>query len=410
MNKQNENLFREKFRLLNSQEHSEDIKWSSTSSSEPESSTSLFNKVNEDGRRNRKRKRKKNVLKNLSNLDITIIDSCKNDVSCESEKSPILKSRRMTNIMSPVLTTISFPPKRDSDAISPVLSSKRIHSKSPVLNLKTTSPNFSGRVKKKLCYDKKSYHREDELKKMKVSNEIDTKSDCEIKEDQTELRTNNNVNIITESNSTLTLNESNSSLKSKLMLNIKTFFDSHFSSEHTSQNISTSDTTPSDCSKNEDIEILSCKTQTVTNIQSVKFESVTNSDVSNFDGNIKKVKFKRGGLAFRLSALLKKQNAHISLWQHERFLASHSNFIIPKEEYKVFHIQTCDFQYGCHLLNVINADSKKYVIIINKKYMNTTIVANSVIKLYEPFKILTNNADVKIIVNVCKFECVLIKS
>ncbi|CAB3232003.1 unnamed protein product [Arctia plantaginis] len=81
MNKQNENLFREKFRLLNSQEHSEDIKWSSTSSSEPES-TILNNNVNEDRRRNRKRKRKKNVLKNISNLDITFIDSCKNEDSC----------------------------------------------------------------------------------------------------------------------------------------------------------------------------------------------------------------------------------------------------------------------------------------------------------------------------------------
>uniref|UniRef100_A0A2H1VPT3 SFRICE_017344 n=1 Tax=Spodoptera frugiperda TaxID=7108 RepID=A0A2H1VPT3_SPOFR len=60
-----------------------------------------------------------------------------------------------------------------------------------------------------------------------------------------------------------------------------------------SQHISDTQT-PEDCSKSDSIEILSCKTQTLTNIPIIKQENSTNSDTSNYFEKNKKLKYKKG--------------------------------------------------------------------------------------------------------------------
>lgn len=400
--------FHSKFCLLNSQEYNDDIKWTSSSSGEYEN-TPYEKLCYLDKNKNRKRKRKKKVLKNLSNLSITIIDPKSKDSKSDIvlEKSPILKSKRLINATSPIFVS-NCPPQNETSATSPILPIKSFKSKSPIIQLKTASPRCSARVRKKLSYDKDNCK---EISNIKSSNgdkgnkiNIDQKN--EIIKDKFD-----NICIKSESNSMSTLTDSGSSLKAKLVERVKYFLDSNFSSENTSQNISDT-STPKDDSKSEEIEILSCKTQTVFNPQTVKLESASSSDTSCLDKNVKKIKYKKGGLAYRLNALLKKQNAQINLWQHERFLANNSNFVIPKEKHIVFRIQNIEFKYGCYLLSAIDLDCKKYYVLINKKYVNVNLNVDFILKLYEPYTILPDkelDKSFKIIVGVCKFECVSIE-
>ncbi|XP_075989269.1 uncharacterized protein LOC142985157 [Anticarsia gemmatalis] len=409
MQKQKENLFREKFRLLNSQEHNEDIKWTSSSSSEYENTSCNEKFFNLDKSKTRKRKRKRKVPKNLSNLDITIIDSSKDRKSdFNGEKSPILVSKCAPSSVSPILMTNRFPPHNDS---SPILCSKSSQPKSPIITLKYASPKHIGRVRKKLYNENISIKQEDSSIDSPVQNTSrGSLFEVNKSEDSPKLINNNtgdSICIVSESNSMSTMNGSDSSVKSRLMEKVKTFFDSHFSSDNTSQNISIAPT-PSECSKSEEVDILTCKTQSVPFVQTMKLEN-TSADSTYLDQNSKKVKYKKGGLAYRMNVLLKKQNAHISLWQHERFLAQNSNFVIPKKENLVFQVQSVDFKYGCYLLNAVDLDSAKFLILINCKYVNSSIFVESVFKLYEPYKILPFDEDFNMIINVCKFECMAIK-
>ncbi|XP_047039171.1 uncharacterized protein LOC124644034 [Helicoverpa zea] len=397
------NLFLDKFSLLNSQENTEDIKWSSSSSSDYEN-TSFSNKLGNNNKTcSKKRKRKKKVPKNMSNLDITIVDSC-NDrkKECFREKSPILVTKSVESPVSPILmSSCKFPRNRPT---SPILTQKSLQQRSPILMPRTTSPKYTIKVRKKLDY-KEHKSKKNDFKSIDSNQEAF--GDDKILNMKTELQSFDNSLEI----NTTTSDKSESSLQAKLKLikSVKNYFDSHFSSENTSQNISDTPT-PEESSKNESIEILTCKTQ-VPNLQIIKQDSTSNSDTSIYMQKNKKIKCKKGGLAHRLNALLKKQQAHVSLWQHERFLAGTSNFVIPKGEHAVFFIQNIDFKYGCYLLNAFDVKDEKYAIFINSSSVNNNIIADAVLKLFEPYKILTlDDKDFKIIINVSKFECFDLKN
>lgn len=113
MSRHKENVFLEKFSLLNSQERNDEvIKWSSSSSSDYEHSSYSEQQCNNNNslKRPRKRKRKKKLTKNVSNLDVTIIDASKSN-NCR-EKSPILMKQCIQRPISPILTSSKFPPKK----------------------------------------------------------------------------------------------------------------------------------------------------------------------------------------------------------------------------------------------------------------------------------------------------------
>lgn len=417
MKKHKANLFLEKFSLLNSQKHTEDINWSSSSSSDYEYTSGIDN-GNLIKPRNRKRKRKKKSLKNISNLDITITDSSK-DVKNDlyRDKSPILVTKCEIPV-SPILVT-KCPPNKPS---SPILPNKSLHLKSPILILKNASPKYSTRVKKNLFYNKQQ-SKEQFTEEIVNFNSCDDKSRVEKNVNLFYINNRRNSNEesfesqistgktseLINSQKILEHHDSTQSAKINLIKKVKNYFDSHFSSENTSQNISDTPT-PEECIKHEEIDILSCKTQMNSSIQQIKQESKSNSDSSNyFEKNTKKVKYKKGGLAHRLNVHLKKQNAHVSLWQHERFLAGNSNFVIPKGEHVMFYIKKIHFKYGCYLFEVVNMKYENVVIFINSLNVNINISAESVFKLYEPYRILELDNNYKIIVNVCKFECIDLK-
>lgn len=417
MQKHKENLFLEKFNLLNSQEKCEDIKWSSSSSSDYENTSYNGKLCNNNKTHSRKRKRKKKIQKNISNLDITIVDSSGDHKSHSyREKSPILMPKFVASPVSPILSSSRFPPNKSSSS-SPILSMtvKSFHHKSPILMSKNASPKQSSKVRKKLAYNEQKTLREHNSVENVPKKPDAGKNQLPKDEDNLIKMESNILNTEVSSADDKSLNsiksdESEPSLKAKLKLmkNVKTYFDSHFSCENTSQNISDTPT-PEECLKNETIDILSCRTQSGPTMQNLFKQDSTctsTSDTSIYFQKNKKVKYKKGGLAYRLNMLLKKQNAHVSLWQHERFLAGTSNFVIPKGEHVVFFIKKVNFRYGCYLLDATDVNNEKYVILMNSLYVNNKVSAESVLKLYEPFKTLEcENKDFKIIINVCKFEC-----
>lgn len=400
MSRHKENVFLEKFSLLNSQERNDEvIKWSSSSSSDYEHSSYSEQQCNNNNslKRPRKRKRKKKLTKNVSNLDVTIIDASKSN-NCR-EKSPILMKQCIQRPISPILTSSKFPPKKTT---SPILGVKSVQPKSPILMQKNLSPRHPNKVRKKLAYSK------DKI----ISMNIEDQQDYLLK---TPDRDGTGTFIQpTESQSNdlsidKTINEdSRSSLKSVILSNVKNYFNSHFSSDSASQHISDTQT-PEDCSKSDSIEILSCKTQTLTNIPIIKQENSSNSDTSTYFEKNKKLKYKKGGLACRLNTLVKKQNAQISLWQHEKFLAGNCNFVIPKEEHKLFCVKSVECKYGCYLINAVDVNNDYYVIFVNNSYVTNNICTESVLKLYEPYRI-SSFRDRKIILNVIKFDSFLLEN
>lgn len=432
MQKHKENVFLEKFSLLNSQDNSEDIKWSSSSSSDNENTSHKDHLCSSSKTLSRKRKRKKKTLKNISNLDVTITDAFTDSKRLNyREKSPILVMKRVgvNTPTSPILTSSRFPAnKRSSPILS--MSMKCLQQKSPILVSKSSSPKYSSKVKKKLAYHEQNTLRQDngqyntggiidsnfktpDIDKNHVSkvdrSNISPRNETESRNHSPEVYNSGNKSDLP---SSIKSEESGSLINAKvqLMNEVKSYFDSHFSSENTSQNISDTPT-PEECLRNETIDILSCRTQSasilnVQNLSKPASSCTSNSDTSTFFEKYKKVKYKKGGLAYRLNMLLKKQSAHISLWQHERFLAGTSNFVIPKEENVVFFIKKVNFKYGCYLIGAVDVKNDKYIIIMNTLYVNNNVMAESVLKLYEPYRILENeDKDYKIIINVCKFEC-----
>lgn len=422
MKNQKENLFFSKFRLLESQEHSEEISWSSSESSEfEEINKPNFNNIT-NKKPNRKRKRKNKVPNNLSNLDITMIDVNKDR---NGEKSPVLpvktKTKSSENMHNTTYSLGVSSKVKNRTVTSPVLCTGPTRSNSsvssPVIAQKFASPVNSPKIRKALFSDNSSdcqakAHRRNVSPVLSKHSEVvrrkNPQNDCEdvleshgsteiqkpqeYEEDKKEIFNVRSININVD-----------------LIKKVKSFFESHFNSENSSQH-SIADTLTPKNSSSSDIDILSAITQNNPN-ESLKTMRDTNStDNSTIEAEkSKKIKYKKDGLAHRLNALLKKHNANISIWQHERFLAENSNFKIPKGEHLVFRILKVSFNFGCFLLKTMDVNDKVFLILINNNYVNNSVFnVDCIFKLYEPYQIFEFDNN-KLIVNVCKFECLKIE-
>ncbi|CAG5036829.1 unnamed protein product [Parnassius apollo] len=458
--------------MLNTQEYIPDICWSSSESSDYENvSSNLFCDAMTLKSLNRKRKRKKSLNRNIPNLNVSIIKvpEVKKEIN-SLEKSPIFSSTCKINqcLQSPILKNLKnrLPSNKcglDTDS-SPVLKTLptrqennfHMKKKSPVLVLKHRSPSRSPKIKKKLFasenYDiNETYTVESKNKysiiklnkfscddhKSKVSNayqnnncdtitnskhqvqKSENKFITEIENKLNQIKSREESNNLHVDNTTFASHSFVNVLKPKttidLVKNVQLYFDSHFSSETASQqSISECESTPQNTSKfSDDVEIVSSMTQAKDSLQAVEDTISPLALNENYETNIncgksKKVKYRKDGLAFRLSGLLKKQNAKISLWQHEKFLAQNSNFLIPKSEHIVFRIQKVNFKYGSYIIETMDLHDKRFLIFINGYYVKDScnIVPDVILKIYEPYKILDLTNDCKLVVNVSKFECV----
>ncbi|XP_045781492.1 uncharacterized protein LOC123878348 [Maniola jurtina] len=465
MKNQSEKDFKTKFRLLNSQENSEEIIWSYSDSSDYENRNQNENlgKANQTVNRKRKRgKTRKKAPKNISNLNITFVDTPvenKNDKKVDT--SPVLQKVILSPLMSK--SQQHFAPLNITKVFSsPILSSKSKNCssyqnrtvKSPILLPNHTSPNISPYVRRKLFNNNdnvknKSTCEENGRSKSPVLNCSPISNKSKLKELRSQndavktifkshgadirqeiIKSNNinpelnktfkktNLSKIIQVKNEINIGEQNvnDSLSTKsangaLFEKMKSYFDSHFSSETPSQqSISEYDTTSKNSSKtNEEIEIINSQTDKNCVPQIIKLGTRSSSDsLRSYDEEVetsKKVRYKKDGLAYRLSVLLKKQKSNVSLWQHERFLAANSNFVIPNDDFTPFRIQNVTIKYGCYLLEVIDVDGKKCFVLINHLNMNNSILEQcNIFKLYRPYKILDFNSDYKLIVNVSKFE------
>lgn len=403
MKTQKENVFLDKFRLLNSQECSEEITWSSSSLSDYENLDYNKSVCKNTNSVRRKRKLKKKSLNNLSNLDITIIDCTEDQKRAKNiEKSPILcKKTRISK--SPILT-------QKNDDNSPILTTRSILN-SPIL-LPKLSPKSTMKVKKKLfSIDPKQINKINEKTKITLNNNCNNinPNPNRINTDKIKLEIGCSNDIVKEEICENRSNDGTSKAKLDLTKKVSTFFDRNFCSQSTSEH-SIHDTT--DTSSMSEVEILTCKSQNEVPSKEIKKEiSATTSTDSTFDNDRrKKVRYKKGGLAYRLTDLLKKQNAKISLWQHEKYLAENSNFVIPKEEYTAFRVKDVKLKYGVYILECLNFEDEKFIILINKCYVINNVLCESVLKLYKPYSILDYEEDCKLIVNVCRFEHFCIKN
>ncbi|XP_014361045.2 uncharacterized protein LOC106712886 [Papilio machaon] len=419
MKKHKQSLFTKKFDNLDCQENNDDILWSSSESSDCENKSITLNNSFSNSR---KRKRKKKVNHNISNLNIIEVsrnvnftDQITNETQlcskrCAIKSSPILNFKSNKQLpVSPVLESQSLKSFRNDINIptSPILTSKLNKSGkelSPVLQQK---PHIAPNVKKKLFNEgnqnrhvqKLQYQPNDKLNDNEVKSinntkqlklEIENITDIEVSETSTECGQNNRQKT-----------------KFDLIKQVQSYFDSHFSSESLSQqSISECESTPQNISKSiEDVEI----TNSITQVKDIQ-PNQQNSFLSSCEITEKtKKRYKKNGLAYRLAGLIKKQNSNICLWQHEKFLATNSNFVIPTCEHWVFRIQNVQLKYGCYLIEAKDLKDEEYIIIINLIYITCNFIApNCVIKLYKPYNLLEID-NVRVIVNVCKFECLPLK-
>lgn len=389
MEKQKENKFLNKFRFLNSQENTEEIIWSPSDSSEYEEHAvnEKFNNIT-----NMKRKRKKKTPNNVPNLCITVLDTSESSKELRSGKtSPILISKKHQKSLqlSPILAL-----SQARHFSSPVLPLRYAHEKSPILASKSSSPQAARSVKKKL------FNKECDLK---VTKEIcNIKTEC----DSNSIENNNGCRSSFSELSIRTNVDNTSAEKSELVTKVRSFFDSHFSSESSQNSQSISEIkTQTNSNTSDDVEILTCKTRTSDSVKLIKQEKSDHKDSYTYNKCKKKVRYKKDGIAYRLNNLLKKQNACLSLWQHERFLAANSNFILPKEEYTVFRIKNVHIKYGCYLLEAVDLNEEEFLVLINSFYVSVNIICDTIIKVYKPYKVIQLNRDNKLLLHVCRFEC-----
>lgn len=403
-----ENLFIEKFRLLNSQDYNEDISLATSSSSDYESVTHNIS-TDKSKLRTKKRKRKNICSKNLPSLDI-IKDVKKYSKRNDSgNKSPLLCNK---NRLSPTQ-------KRNVIQQSPILGSRNVRQRSPILSPKIFTNN-SLRVKKQLFAASYKPENVNSISKIKQNEKVD--SDCNIKSYQNQKDKINNSQIKYLNDEVGDCDKSSESTveyysrpellnrnraKNDLIKKVKLFFDSHFSSEEMSQNIISDSQTSS---KSEELEICTYKSELnsdSSNMSSVREQTIQSLENSCLDNEeAKKVRYKKDGLAHRLSDLLKKRKANISLWHHEIYLAGNSNFVIPKQQHVVFRIQKFLFQYGCYLLEAYDISDHLYYVVINSCYINETVKTESVLKLYKPYQFVDLEDNCKLVINVCKFQIV----
>ncbi|XP_047518277.1 uncharacterized protein LOC125058272 [Pieris napi] len=371
-----------RFRLLNSQDSTEEIVWSCSSSSDNENNDKINSNQNRKHCKTRKRKASKMMcINDISNLQLTISDTSQESRG-NYNTSPILKPRLSKSISN--LKRNNSPPHTEiKESTSPILQPKtdKRRTKSPVLvsKLKENSPY----VCKKLFNS--NVTNQCSIKKRRISPIVCERSSEGPSSFKTELFYKTD-----DSNQT----------KTALVEKIKSYFQRSLSTESLSQNSISEYSTPKNSSKTSDeVEIIDF-TQGLSMPIKQEGSSITHSAEKS-----KKVKYKKDGLAYRLDNLLKKQNANISLWQHEQYLASNSNFIMPKGACAVFRIKKVDFKFGCFLLLAISEKDEVFIILINKIYVKEKIDSDVILKIYEPYKVLDFNDKCKLIVNVCKYVC-----
>lgn len=462
MKQQQVNLFKSKFHLLNSQESSEEIIWSCSDSSDYENYS--YNEINlKPGKRKRKQVKNKKNVSSISNLDVTIVDGATTINGNRAQKFPDCVNG---GCKSPILTSSQRFPQFTTNK-SPVinLSSKENKQVSPVLVLKNGSQKSLPKVRKKLFeHDSINIekHRERSVSPVltcmenvvKISktsnnqkifnrnkNNKDKFSTDRIKNYQVpntnipkglphEERENNNHWIKQETQSLnsyrnqkhelLNLTQDtdisiDNKIKSVALIDkVKSYFDSHFSSTPQSQNSISEYESKNSSKSNDDIEIINSLTEEKPlNVKLENRPDQSSDSLKSYNDiyvhQTKKVKYKKDGLAFRLNALLKKQNASNSLWFHERYLAANSNFIVPREDFIAFRIQNVSFKYGCYLLDVLDISNELCFVFINNSYVKSNTVAkDAIFKLYRPYKMLQFEKH-KLYINICKYECVVLK-
>ncbi|XP_041968506.1 uncharacterized protein LOC121725558 isoform X2 [Aricia agestis] len=388
-----ENEFKNKFHLLYSQESSQKIIWSSSDSSDYEN---VSHKENVEYRKHppntRKRKRRcRNKLKNVSNLDIVYAEDKQTSSTITTTKSPIIKINRQCS--SPILSKPRKYVSRDIRQKSPIVSipqtlNSQKSIRSPVLKSKTMSPIQSPSVRKKLfaSKDRLLLHKGDQCDN---SISLDT-----IKQSKSHIENSKPKN------------EKITSKNPDLVKRVKSYFENHFNSQGSSQNsISEYESTPLSYTKtSQEIDIIS-----LTDDNEKSNSEMISSKDSSLDMDDTKtskiLKLKKDGLAYRLNSLLKKQTATISMWQNEKFLASNSKFSMPKGDFTVFRILNVQLKYGCYLLDAKDVDDHSFSIIINTLHVNNVnLEDNSLLRLHKPYDCITID-NCNIIVNVFKFEC-----
>ncbi|CAH2217078.1 jg2440 [Pararge aegeria aegeria] len=462
MKNQSENDFRSKFRLLNSQECSEEIIWSCSDSSDyetPNPNENLGKGIQTVNRKRKREKKRKNTSKNLSNLKITIVETRLESKNVKiGQTSPILQK-----VITSSKSEQQFVDRNSKKVLSsPILccnSKKSTYNEvntinSPILVLNHASPKISPNIRKKLFNE---YSSNIKIKSLNNENSrsVSPVLNCTQLVDKTrqessdtingaiktnfkhcdnyyyskniikqEITESANINIGQSDNTSTNITKFNKeeenlndsltteTLSVALCEKVRSYFNNHFSSETPSQqSISEYDTTPKDSSKTSDeIEIVNSQTNTKSIPQVIALEKKSSVDsLRSHDFEIdksKKVRYKKDGLAHRLSVLLKKQKANTCLWQHERFLAANSSFVLPNDDFTAFQILTVTYNYGCYVLEVRDVIEKKYFILINHLYMSSYNIKQCLVfKLYRPFKILDFNSSYQLIVNVSKFEC-----
>ncbi|XP_022127358.2 uncharacterized protein LOC111001680 [Pieris rapae] len=373
-----------RFRLLNSQDNSEEIVWSCSSSSDNENDGGKMNSI-QDRKHSKTRKRKASKMmftNDICNLHLTI-----SDTSQESQgnynTSPILKPRQSKSISN-------F--KRNH---SPPLYSKIKGSSSPILQPITDER----RSKSPVLVSKLKENTSEVCKKLfnsNVTNQCSVKKRC-----ISPIVCKRNSEGPTLISTKFVYKSDNNQNKTALVEKIKSYFQRSLSTESLSQNSISECSTPKNSSKTSDeVEIIDFTQGLPMPVKHEGFLLTTHSAEKN-----KKVKYKKDGLAYRLENLLKKQNANISLWQHEQYLANNSNFIMPKGVCAVFRIKKVNFKFGCFLLLAINDKDEVFIILINTLYVKEKIDSDVILKIYEPYKVLDFNDKCKLIVNVCKYVC-----
>ncbi|XP_077287934.1 uncharacterized protein LOC143912523 [Arctopsyche grandis] len=123
-------------------------------------------------------------------------------------------------------------------------------------------------------------------------------------------------------------------------------------------------------------------------------------------------------LASRLQKLIKKQESFLSIWKHERYMASHGDFECPAEsteETLTLNVVSCREECGIFMIECSQniADdtlAKRYIVIFNSHFVKeVTVGCGWTLIIYKPYKIFNvDNTDGtslhNIIVNVCKFD------
>lgn len=380
--------FSDKFCILSSQESVEDkIHWSSSDSDDTDLkkriSTLFTNKT-----RFIKRKRKHKIQKTDSNLEVLVIDQIKHP-----KKTSILEK----NLLAPEVNKGTRTLKSYEDSLSPVKKENISNclQKSPILSYSVNTPKLREKTKIQL-FSYTENTRERSSSPVLVNHNYNNNNKIikpinEIGENLVEIENFKNSK------------ENVSKKKDENM-----YFTSHFSSESISQH--TINNTPSQeinsqrINSDLDISTSLIENSSKTSNDSVKPQVSSNNTLKEF---LNDCKYKKGGLMYRLDMLLNKKESNILLWEHERYMALKTNFIVPKTDYAMFQIKQCIHNFGCHLLVTRKIESNEcYLIVINDCYVrDAKFDENSFLKLFEPYQLLQMD-DYKIILDASKYICI----